>query len=157
MAYTEETLLRAIETCGKQVKEDNGDENGESTGENGDLMDAVLKGFSIGTPATRAETIKKLCYTGYTIMQKKNIRCTPKGKKLIETLPSKELMDLEYTGRLEKTLADMEKGIVAKEEFMNHIVRFVAKAVGDIKGQYIAASTFEIGIASCRERVYVLV
>lgn len=133
-AYTEKTLLRSMETCGKQFKEDTGKEDGEDL----EMMDAILSGFSIGTPATRAETIKKLCYTGYTVMQRKNIRCTPKGKSLIEALPVKELMDLEYTGKLEKTLSDIEKGHVAKEEFMNHIKEFVSKAVGDIRSQRIA-------------------
>lgn len=130
--YTEKTLLRSMETCGKQFKE--GDQ-----GEEVQLMDAILSGFSIGTPATRAETIKKLCYTGYTVMQKKNIRCTDKGKNFIQTLPVKELMDLEYTGRLEKTLSDIEKGTVAKSEFMQHIVSFVQEAVATIKGQSVAA------------------
>lgn len=130
-AYTEKTLLRAMETCGKQFKEEKSGEDGEDS----ELMDAILSGFSIGTPATRAETIKKLCYTGYTIMQKKNIRCTDKGKKLIETLPVKELMDLEYTGKLEKTLSDIERGTVKKDTFMNHIIRFVVNGVDTIKGQ----------------------
>ncbi|MEG0579033.1 MAG: DNA topoisomerase, partial [Niameybacter sp.] len=90
--YTEKTLLRAMETCGKQFKGNkNGGDKGDSEeesdeqeetlevsegGDDSDLMDAILSGFSIGTPATRAETIKKLCYTNYTVMQKKNIRCT---------------------------------------------------------------------------------
>lgn len=129
--YTEKTLLRGMETCGKQFKEDSGQEEGEDL----EMMDAILSGFSIGTPATRAETIKKLCYTGYTVMQRKNIRCTPKGKSLIEALPVKELMDLEYTGKLEKTLSDIEKGKVSRTEFMNHITKFVYNAVHDIRNQ----------------------
>jgi DNA topoisomerase-3 len=68
-------------------------------------------------------------------MQKKNIRCTSKGKYLIETLPVKELMDLEYTGRLEKTLHDIEKGDVLKDAFLEHIKAFVCNAVRDIKVQ----------------------
>ncbi|MDF2614800.1 MAG: topoisomerase type central domain protein [Clostridia bacterium] len=129
--YTEKTLLRAMETCGKQFKEDQKEEQKEDT----DLMEAILSGFSIGTPATRAETIKKLNATQYTMMQKKNIRCTPKGRYIIETLPVKELMDLEYTGRLEKTLQDIEKGSVLKEEFLQHIKTFICNAVSDIKAQ----------------------
>lgn len=132
-AYTEKTLLRDMETCGKQFKEDKVQNQEEN--EDNDLMDAILSGFSIGTPATRAETIKKLCYTGYTVMQKKNIRCTEKGKKLIETLPVKELMDLEYTGKLEKTLSDIEKGTVKKDTFMNHIIKFVVNGVDTIRYQ----------------------
>lgn len=135
-AYTEKTLLRAMETCGKQFKEDK--VQNQEEGDDSELMDAILSGFSIGTPATRAETIKKLCYTGYTVMQKKNIRCTEKGKKLIETLPVKELMDLEYTGKLEKTLSDIEKGMVKKDTFMNHIIKFVVNGVDTIKYQKTA-------------------
>lgn len=126
--YTEKTLLRAMETCGKQFKEEDGKEDSE-------FMEAILNGFSIGTPATRADTLKKLNTTNYTMMQKKNIRCTPKGKYIIETLPVKDLMDLEYTGKLEKTLQDMEKGKVSKAEFMDHIKAFVDQAVKDIKIQ----------------------
>ncbi len=126
--YTEKTLLRAMETCGRQFKE-------EQQKEDNDLMEAILSGFSIGTPATRAETIKKLNTTGYTVMQKKNIRCTPKGRYIIETLPVKELMDLEYTGRLEKTLQDIEKGSILKNDFLDHIKSFVSEAVRAIKMQ----------------------
>jgi DNA topoisomerase-3 len=144
--YTEKTLLRAMETCGKQFKEESEGESGE--GENA-MMEAVLSGFSIGTPATRAETIKKLVYTGYVTFQRKNIRCTDKGKNFIEVLPVKELMDLEYTGKLEKTLADMEKGTVSKEVFMGHIRDFVQKAIIDLKSQ--TGKAFAIKQASKQE------
>ena len=126
--YTEKTLLRAMETCGKQFKD-------EEQKENSELMEAILSGFSIGTPATRAETLKKLNTTDYTVMQKKNIRCTPKGRYIIETLPVKELMDLEYTGKLEKILHDIEKGNVLKTEFLNHIKVFIQQSVTEIKKQ----------------------
>ncbi|WP_070000485.1 DNA topoisomerase [Cellulosilyticum sp. I15G10I2] len=126
--YTEKTLLRAMETCGKQFKE-------EEQKEDSEFMEAILSGFSIGTPATRAETIKKLNTTEYVMMQKKNIRCTSKGRYIIETLPVKELMDLEYTGKLEKTLQDIEKGNILKQEFLEHITNFVTQAVGAIKTQ----------------------
>ncbi len=131
--YTEKTLLRAMETCGKQFKEEQKEDS--------EFMEAILSGFSIGTPATRAETIKKLNTTEYTVMQKKNIRCTPKGRYIIETLPVKELMDLEYTGKLEKTLQDMGKGNVLKQEFLDHIKSFVTQAVGAIKTQKNVALT----------------
>ena len=133
--YTEKTLLRAMETCGKQFKASNEEDKEQSEKDESEFMDAILSGFSIGTPATRAETLKKLNTTGYTVMQKKNVRCTPKGKYIIETLPVKELMDLEYTGRLEKTLQDIEKGKVSKRDFLEHIKEFVSSAIKDIKGQ----------------------
>ncbi|OOB77732.1 MAG: hypothetical protein BEN18_09885 [Epulopiscium sp. Nuni2H_MBin001] len=122
--YNEKTLLRAMETCGKQYKED----------------EDILEGFSIGTPATRADTIKKLGDVNYIIKDRKNLKCSAKGKFIIESLPVSELMDLEYTGRLEKTLADMEKGLVSKSEFMKHIEEFVYSAVAEIKIQTISAA-----------------
>lgn len=134
--YTEKTLLRAMETCGKQFKNSEEDASSKES-EDPELMDAILSGFSIGTPATRAETIKKLITAGYVRMEKKNIRCLPKGRYLIENLPVKELMDLEYTGRLEKTLSDIQKSLVSKEDFMNHIKEFVKNSVMAIKGQRV--------------------
>ena len=134
--YTEKTLLRAMETCGKQFKNTEEDSVSKDS-EDIELMDAILSGFSIGTPATRAETIKKLMTAGYTRMEKKNIRCMPKGRYLIENLPVKELMDLEYTGKLEKTLSDIQKNSVSKHEFMNHIKEFVSSSVMAIKYQKV--------------------
>lgn len=118
--HTEKTLLRVMETCGKSYKEDE--------------VDSIMTGFSIGTPATRAETIKKLKDVGYITGQGKNLLCTDLGKRLIETFPVKDLFDLEFTGRLEKTLSDIQKGKVGKQEFLNVIYNFTSKSVGTIKG-----------------------
>ncbi len=63
------------------------------------------------------------------------INTPDKGRFIAEALPVQELMDLEYTGRLEKTLADMEKGLVTKADFMKHIEEFVNSAVAEIKVQ----------------------
>ena len=43
---------------------------------------------------------------------------------MVEIFPVKELLDLEYTGRLEKTLSDIEKGRFEKSDFMNLICNF---------------------------------
>ncbi|OOB80512.1 MAG: hypothetical protein BEN19_04540 [Epulopiscium sp. Nuni2H_MBin003] len=137
--HTEKTLLRAMETCGRQFKNDNHDDI--------QMMNQILSGFSIGTPATRAETIKKLCTTNYAAMNKKNIHCTEKGRAIIEALPVKELMDLEYTGKLEKTLSDIEKGIITKDEFLEHIKQFVIRSVEQIKSATPIKITSNIEIA----------
>lgn len=123
--HTEKTLLRVMETCGK------GHEDGD--GEN--MMAAILSGYSIGTPATRAETIKKLKDVGYITSQNKNLICTELGRKLVETFPVKELFDLEFTGRLEKTLLDIEKQKFKKESFLNFIYDFTSKSVNTIKNE----------------------
>ncbi|MUK90284.1 type IA DNA topoisomerase [Ornithinibacillus sp. L9] len=122
--HTEKTLLRVMETCGKSYKEDESDE----------LMGSILTGFSIGTPATRAETIKKLKDVGYITVQSKNLTCTELGCKLVETFPVKELFDLEFTGRLEKTLSDIQKGKVHKREFLQLVYNFTTGSVSTIKG-----------------------
>lgn len=123
--HTEKTLLRVMETCGKGHE----DEDGE------DMMVAILSGYSIGTPATRAETIKKLKDVGYITSQNKNLICTELGRKLVETFPVKELFDLEFTGRLEKTLFDIEKQKFKKESFLNFIYDFTSKSVNTIKNE----------------------
>ncbi|UAT32025.1 type IA DNA topoisomerase [Bacillus badius] len=126
--HIEKTLLRVMETCGK------GSGSGSEEGEEGEKMLAsILSGYSIGTPATRAETIKKLKDIGYITMQNKNLICTELGRKLVETFPVKELFDLEFTGRLEKTLSDIEKQSFTKESFLNAISDFTSKAVEKIK------------------------
>ncbi|WNS73948.1 DNA topoisomerase [Bacillus sp. DTU_2020_1000418_1_SI_GHA_SEK_038] len=123
--HTEKTLLRVMETCGK----------GHDDQESEEIMAAILSGFSIGTPATRAETIKKLKDVGYITVQNKNLLCTELGNNLVETFPIKELFDLEFTGRLEKTLSDIEKQKFTKQEFLNAIFDFTIKSVERIKNE----------------------
>lgn len=124
--HTERTLLRVMETCGKNY-------DGEGTDE--ESLNAILSGFSIGTPATRAETIKKLKDVGYITTQNKNLLCTELGRKLIETFPIKDLFNLEFTGRLEKSLNDIEKRNFTKDEFLQLIFEFTTKAVETIKNE----------------------
>lgn len=123
--HTEKTLLKKMETCGK----------GHDDEENEEMLTAILSGYSIGTPATRAETIKKLKDVGYITTQNKNLICTELGRKLVETFPIKELFDLEFTGRLEKTLSDIEKQKFTKQEFLHAIFDFTTKAVDKIKNE----------------------
>jgi DNA topoisomerase-3 len=121
--HTEKTLLRVMETCGKGYKEE----------ENEEELANILAGFSIGTPATRAETIKKLKEVGYIYAQGKNLECTTLGKKLVETFPVKDLFDLEFTGRLEKSLSDIEKGRESKGAFLQQVFTFTNQSVKKIK------------------------
>lgn len=121
--HTEKTLLKVMETCGKSVNEEESDE----------LMDAILSGFSIGTPATRGETIRKLKDAGYIEGKNRYLLCTELGRTLVETFPVRELFDLEYTGRLEKTLSDIEKKKFRKDDFIKHIEDFVVKSCETVK------------------------
>lgn len=135
--HTEKTLLRVMETCGKSFKEDAEEDSEE-------MMASILSGFSIGTPATRAETIKKLKDVGYITTKGKSLTCTELGRTIVEIFPVKELLDLEYTGRLEKTLSDIERGKVKKEDFLNLIKNFTIEGVKAIKNDDSMAKHFKI-------------
>ncbi|WP_194189972.1 type IA DNA topoisomerase [Clostridium chrysemydis] len=142
--HTEKTLLRLMETCGKSFKEDNTEDSEE-------MMASILSGFSIGTPATRAETIKKLKDVGYIMSKGKSLTCTDLGKKVVEIFPVKELLDLEYTGRLEKTLSDIEKGKVKKEDFLKMIKEFTINGVNEIKNDTSALKYFKVDLKEGEE------
>ena len=122
--HTEKTLLRVMETCGKNIGEE---------GEKEEDVAAILSGFSIGTPATRAETIKKLKDIGYITTNNKNLVCTELGKKIVENFPIQDLFNLQFTGRLEKALYDIEKGGFSKKQFLDIIYQFTIDSVQAIK------------------------
>lgn len=139
--HTEKTLLRVMETCGKQYKDE-------------EKIEEILQGFSIGTPATRAETIKKLKDIGYIKQQNKYIISTELGRTLVETFPVTKLFNLEFTGRLEKALSDIQKAKQSKKQFLDVIFRFTAQSVEAIKndndriiskGQHSIAKTESLG------------
>lgn len=142
--HNEKTLLRVMETCGKSYKDE------EDTDE---MMASILSGFSIGTPATRAETIKKLKDAAYIQTKGKSLTCTELGKTIIEIFPAKELLDLEYTGRLEKTLSDIEKGKFKKDEFLKMIIEFTISAVDSIKKDTSMLRNFKVELPEGLESV----
>ena len=117
-SYTEDTLLKAMKNCGKNVPEDD---------------TAVLSGYSIGTSATRAEVLKKISQVGYVTKKGKSYFITELGKNLVEIFPVKELLDVDYTGKLEKSLSDIQKGKYTREEYLNDIMNFIWNSVNLIK------------------------
>ena len=143
--HIEKTLLRIMETCGKAFKEDEEDTD--------EMMESILSGFSIGTPATRAETIKKLKDVGYIKAKGKSLTCTELGKTIVEIFPCKELLDLEYTGRLEKTLSDIEKDKFKKEDFLEMIKDFTINAVNSIKSDRSMLATFKVHLQEGEESI----
>lgn len=141
--HTEKTLLRVMETCGKSFKDDK-DDSSDDESNSEEMMKAILSGFSIGTPATRAETIKKLKDIGYIKTKGKSLTTTELGRTIVEIFPAKELLDLEYTGRLEKTLSDIEKGKFKKEDFLNLIYDFTRSSVEKIKNDSSMLHKFKV-------------
>lgn len=101
--YTEDTLLKAMKNCGKNVPE-------EDT--------TVLSGYSIGTSATRADVLKKISQVGYVKKKGKSYSITDLGKNLVEIFPVKDLFDVDYTGKLEKSLSDIQKGSIQEKNIL---------------------------------------
>ena len=116
--YTEDTLLKAMKNCGKNVPE-------EDT--------TVLSGYSIGTSATRADVLKKIGQVGYVSKKGKSYAITDLGQNLVEIFPVKELFDVDYTGKLEKSLSDIQKGQYTRKEYLNNIMSFIWNSVNLIK------------------------
>ena len=92
--YTEATLLRAMETAGKFV-------------DNDELRDA-MKENGIGRPSTRAAIIETLFKRHYIRKERKNLVATPTGIELIDLIHEDILKSPELTGVWEKKLRDIE-------------------------------------------------
>ena len=117
-SYTEDTLLKAMKNCGKNVPEDD---------------TTVLSGYSIGTSATRADVLKKIRQVGYVNKKGKSYYITDLGINLVEIFPVKTLFDVDFTGKLEKNLLDIQKGEFNRKEYLNTICKFVYENVNNIK------------------------
>ena len=116
--YTEDTLLKAMKNCGKSVSDDD---------------TTVLSGYSIGTSATRADVMKKILQVGYVGKKGKSYFISDLGKNLVEVFPVKDLFDVDYTGKLEKSLSDIQKGTFTRKEYLTNIMSFIYENVQLIK------------------------
>ena len=113
--YTEATLLRALETAGKLV-------------DNDDLRDA-LKENGIGRPSTRAAIIETLFKRNYIRKERKNLFPTATGKELIGTIHEELLKSAELTGLWEKKLRQIERGTYEAKTFLDELKQMVHQVV----------------------------
>lgn len=113
--YTEATLLRAMETAGKLV-------------ENEELRDA-LKENGIGRPSTRANIIETLFKRHYVRKERKNLIATPTGVELIDTIDEELLKSAELTGLWEKKLRGIEKKEYDAKLFLEELKEMVTEIV----------------------------
>ena len=113
--YTEATLLRAMETAGKLV-------------DNEDLRDA-LKENGIGRPSTRAAIIETLFKRNYIRKERKNLFPTATGKELIGTIHEELLKSAELTGLWEKKLRQIERGTYEAKTFLEELKQMVHQVV----------------------------
>jgi DNA topoisomerase III len=122
--FTEGTLLKAMESAGKQVEDD-------------ELREA-MKDSGLGTPATRAATIERLKKVEYIQMQGKRIVITQKGRmaiKLIREAGVDLLTSPEMTGQWERRLNDISKGLAEDQAFMAKVKEFAAWIVTKVRSQ----------------------
>ncbi|SIO03093.1 type IA DNA topoisomerase [Chitinophaga niabensis] len=117
--YTEATLLRAMETAGKQVEDEE--------------MRELLKDNGIGRPSTRANIIETLFRRKYIEKKKKNIFATQTGMDLIDTIQSELLKSPELTGTWERKLRLIEKGEYAMETFKQELIEMVTDLTREVK------------------------
>ena len=117
--YTEATLLRAMETAGKQVDDDE--------------MRELMKENGIGRPSTRANIIETLFRRKYIVRKKKQIIPTDTGVRLIDTIQNKLLKSAELTGRWEKQLKEIEKGDFHAGTFISNMKKMVDDLVYEVR------------------------
>ena len=116
--YTEATLLRAMETAGKFV-------------DNEELRDA-MKENGIGRPSTRAAIIETLFKRNYIRKERKSLVPTQMGIDLIATIQFDLLKSAELTGQWEKKLRDIEKGTYAASQFIDELKQMVGNVVLEV-------------------------
>ena len=125
--YTEATLLRAMETAGKQVEDDE--------------LREMLKANGIGRPSTRANIIETLFKRKYIEKRKKNLIATQTGIDLIDTIEDELLKSPELTGEWEFKLRKIERGEYEASIFKDELVQMVSDLVKKVineKGRVIS-------------------
>jgi len=117
--YTEATLLRAMETAGKKVDDD-------------ELRD-LMKANGIGRPSTRANIIETLFRRRYISRKRKNLIPTEIGIQLIDTIQNPLLKSAELTGQWEKHLREIEAGTFFAKRFIHNMKEMVSGLVVEVR------------------------
>jgi DNA topoisomerase-3 len=117
--FTEASLLRAMETAGKQVDDDE--------------MRELMKENGIGRPSTRASIIETLFRRRYIERKKKLVIATQTGIDLIDLIDNELLKSAELTGRWEKRLKEIERGEFNAGTFINNMKKMVDELVYEVR------------------------
>jgi DNA topoisomerase-3 len=138
---TEATLLRAMETAGKNVDDE-------------ELRD-LMKENGIGRPSTRANIIETLFRRKYVRKEGKRLVATQTGIDLIDTIENELLKSAELTGQWEKKLRMIELGQYDVANFMNEMKQMVTEVVDQVKrspGKSIAITVEEPAVQEKKEK-----
>tara|TARA_R110002051_G_scaffold263759_2_gene323629 strand:+ start:55888 stop:58185 length:2298 start_codon:yes stop_codon:yes gene_type:complete len=119
--YTEASLLRAMETAGKKVDDEE--------------LRELMKENGIGRPSTRANIIETLFRRKYIKRNKKQVIPTITGIQLIDTIQNELLKSAELTGKWEKQLKDIEKGAFSAGTFIKQMKQMVDSLVYEVRSE----------------------
>lgn len=128
-AYTEATLLRAMETAGKQVDDEE--------------LREMMKGNGIGRPSTRANIIETLFRRKYIERKKKNIFATSTGVDLIDTIQDELLKSPELTGEWELKLRKIERGEYDAAQFKEELIAMVTDLTRNVVNEKAKVISFQ--------------
>ena len=117
--YSEASLLRAMETAGKQIEDE--------------TLRELMKVNGIGRPSTRANIIETLHKRKYIQRKKKQLIPTLTGIQLIETIKHPLLKSAELTGQWEKQLKEIEAGNYKAGQFILDMKKMVYQIVKNVK------------------------
>ncbi|MES2513172.1 MAG: DNA topoisomerase 3 [Bacteroidota bacterium] len=117
--HTEASLLRAMETAGKQVDDPE--------------LRELMKENGIGRPSTRANIIETLFKRNYVVRQRKNLIPTITGIQLIKTINNELLKSVELTGIWERKLRQIEKGEYDPHLFLTEMKEMVSELTKEVK------------------------
>ena len=117
--YTEATLLRAMETAGKQVEDE--------------TLREALKQNGIGRPSTRASIIETLFKRNYIRREKSSLRATETGIQLIDTIQDPLLKSAELTGLWEYKLRQIESSEYTASDFLTELKQQVSDLVQSVR------------------------
>ncbi len=137
--FTEATLLRAMETAGKQVDDE-------------DLRE-LMKENGIGRPSTRANIIETLFRRQYIVRNKKQVLPTPTGIQLIDTIQNELVKSAELTGLWEKQLKDIEKGSFTAVLSIKNMKQMVETLVYEVRRETRGANISHAGTVQKQEAV----
>ena len=135
--FTEASLLRAMETAGKHVDDD-------------ELRD-LMKENGIGRPSTRANIIETLFKRQYIKRNKKQILPTVTGIALIDIIQNELLKSAELTGLWEKQLKDIEKGEYSASLFINNMKKMVDELVYEVRSETTRANISQATVVKQRK------
>lgn len=128
--HTEASLLKAMETSGKEIEDEE--------------MRQAMKDCGLGTPATRAATIETLFQREYIKRNKKKLIPTEKGLTVYQLVKDRSIAKVTLTGKWEQKLEEMRANKVSYEVFMKHIKEYTAKITKELLQLRVAIQQEEI-------------